>query len=41
MQQALDGMKGEYTRVYDYQMELLRINLGSTMVVTLDLKIED
>jgi hypothetical protein len=40
-QKALDAMKGEYSRVYDYQLELLRSNPGSTIVVTLDLEIED
>jgi hypothetical protein len=34
LQQALDAMKGEYTRVYDYQLELLRTNPGSTVVVS-------
>ena len=38
---ALDSMKGEYTRVYDYQAELLRSNPGSTVVVCLDPEIED
>jgi len=33
LQQALDSMKGEYSRVYDYQLELLRSNPGSTIVV--------
>ena len=41
MQKVLDGMKGEYSRVYDYQLELLRTNPGSTIVVTLDPEIED
>ena len=38
---ALDSMKGEYTRVYDYQAELLRSNPGSIVVVCLDPEIED
>jgi hypothetical protein len=38
---ALDGMKGEYTRVYDYQAELLRSNPGSTIVVCLNSEFED
>jgi len=38
---ALDGMKGEYTRVYDYQAELLRSNPGSTIVVCLNAEFED
>jgi hypothetical protein len=41
LQQALDAMKGEYTRVYDYQLELPRTNPGSTVVVCLDPEIED
>jgi hypothetical protein len=28
--------ENEYTRVFDYQMELLRSNLGSTVAVGLD-----
>lgn len=30
------GMKNEYTRVFDYQLELLRSNPGSTVAVCLD-----
>ena len=30
------GMKSEYTKVFDYQLELLRSNLGSTVAITLD-----
>lgn len=41
LKKALDAMKGEYSRVYDYQLELLRSNPGSTVVVCLDLDIED
>lgn len=41
LQQALDSMKGEYSRVYDYQLELLRSNPGSTIVVCLDPDVED
>jgi hypothetical protein len=41
LQQALDEMKGEYSKVYDYQLELLRSNPGSTVVVTLDPEIAD
>ena len=32
----LDATKGEYTRVFDYQEELLRSNPGSTVVVKLE-----
>lgn len=35
MQKVLDSKKGEYGRVFDYQMELLRSNPGSTVVVKL------
>lgn len=38
---TLDSMKGEYTRVYDYQLELLRSNPRSTIVVCLNLEFED
>lgn len=38
--QALDAMSGEYSRIYDYQLELLRSNPGSTVVVYLDPDIE-
>jgi hypothetical protein len=41
LKQALDTMKGEYCRVFDYQMELLRTNPGSTVVVCYDPEIED
>jgi len=34
-------MKGEYSRVYNYQLELLRSNPGSIVVVTPDPEIED
>ena len=36
MQKMIDAQKGEYTRVFDYQAELLRSNPGSTVVVALD-----
>ena len=38
---ALDSMKGEYTRAYDYKAELLRSNPGSTVVVCLNAEFED
>jgi len=41
LDEALDAMKGVYRRVYDYQLELLRTNPRSTVVVCLDLDIED
>jgi len=37
----LDRTKGEYTRVYDFQEELLRSNPGSTIVIKLDPEFED
>ena len=36
LQQALDSTKGEYSKIYDYQAELLRSNPGSTVVVVMD-----
>lgn len=33
MHKALDAMKGQYQRIYDYQLELLRSNPGSTVIV--------
>ncbi|KAF8687404.1 hypothetical protein HU200_043094 [Digitaria exilis] len=38
---ALDSMKGEYSKVYDYRMELLRSNPGSTVVVCLNPEIRE
>lgn len=38
---ALDSMKGEYSKLYDYQLELLRSNPGSTVVVYLNPEFED
>lgn len=36
LQDMLDSTKGEYSRVYDYQLELMRSNPDSTVVVTLN-----
>ena len=36
MHKLLCGMKSEYTKVFDYQLELLRSNPGSTVAVCLD-----
>ena len=36
MQRMYDATKGEYALVFDYQLELLRSNPGSTIVVKLD-----
>lgn len=41
MQRLLDSTKGEYSKVFDYQLELLRSNPGSTVVVHLDHDYED
>ncbi|XP_062230629.1 uncharacterized protein LOC133928349 isoform X2 [Phragmites australis] len=41
LQEALDSTKGEYSKVYDYQMELLRSNPGSSVIVTLNPEIVD
>ena len=41
MARWLDRTKGEYSRVYDYQEELLRSNPGSTIVVKLDKDYQD
>jgi Tfp pilus assembly protein PilF len=38
---AIASIKGEYTRLYDYQLELLRSNPGSTVVVCLNPKFEE
>jgi hypothetical protein len=36
MDKLLSGMKGEYNKVFDYQLELLRSNPGTTVAVSLD-----
>jgi hypothetical protein len=36
MDRLMCGLKNEYTRVFDYQLELLRSNPGSTVAVCLD-----
>lgn len=36
MQKLLDSSKGQYQRLFDYQLELLRSNPGSTVIVKLD-----
>jgi hypothetical protein len=36
MDRLLCGIKNEYTRVFDYQLELLRSNPGSTIAIGLD-----
>ena len=36
MDTLLCGMKNEYTRVFDYQLELLMSNRGSTIAICLD-----
>ena len=33
MQKAYDATKGQYELLYDYQLELLRSNSGSTVVI--------
>ena len=33
MQKVYDASKGQYERLYDYQLELLRSNVGSTIVI--------
>jgi hypothetical protein len=37
MEKLMSGMKNEYTKVFDYQLELQRSNPGTTVVVCLDL----
>jgi len=41
MKKALDSMKGQYNRLYDYQVELLRSNTGSTVIVVKDPEFEE
>jgi hypothetical protein len=41
MEKFMSGMKNEYTRVFDYQSELLRSNQGSTLAICIDPTIMD
>jgi hypothetical protein len=41
MDKLFSGLREEYTKVFDYQLELLRSNPGSTIFVCLDPKIMD
>ena len=36
VEKLMEGLKNEYARVFDYQLELLRSNPGSTVTVCLD-----
>lgn len=36
MDKIIDSTNGEYSRVFDYHLELIRSNPGSTVAVTLD-----
>jgi hypothetical protein len=36
MKKAMDATKGQYSRLYDYQMELLKGNPGSTVIVNME-----
>ena len=40
MQKALDATKGQYQLLYRYQVELLRSNHGSTVIVKKELQLE-
>ncbi|CAD6336060.1 unnamed protein product [Miscanthus lutarioriparius] len=40
MQKVLDGTKGQYQLLYRYQLELLRSNPGSTVIVKKELQLE-
>ncbi|XP_071676846.1 uncharacterized protein [Lolium perenne] len=41
MERIVDGTNGEYARVYDYHLELVRTNPGSTVAVTLNPDVTD
>jgi hypothetical protein len=41
MDRIVDGTNGEYARVYDYHLELVRTNPGSTVAVTLNPDVTD
>lgn len=41
MEKIIDSTNGEYSRVFDYHLELLRSNPGSTVAVTLDPDVHD
>jgi len=41
MERIVDGTNGEFSRVYDYHMELVRSNPGSTVSVTLNPDVTD
>jgi hypothetical protein len=41
MKKVYDAAKEEYPKVFDYQLEILRSNPGSTVAVCLDPDISD
>jgi hypothetical protein len=36
MRRVYESWKGEYTKIFEYQAEIVRSNLGSTVVICLD-----